>query len=196
MSFEIRYVKRLEMTLDLTTRRMTEPILPSGFFWTPWNPLFIPIHARILHNSFRDDLDGRVFPTYRQYDACEHLIRASSSSKSFAPEGTWLVGRETSLFHATEIVIGRSVEYCAAIQCVCQTKRVGEIQNVSTLPQFRRLGLARALVEHALWGFIKKGRTQARLEVTAENITAIRLYASLGFQTKKYFYSESFVETS
>ena len=195
MSFEIRYVKRVEMILDLATRETLVPTLPSGFFWTPWNPLFVPIHARIMYDAFRDDLDGRVFPTYRQYEACEHLIRATSDSTTFAPEGTWLIGRESPSSRKVGINIGRPIEYCAAIQCVRQSKRLGEIQNVSTVPSFRRLGLGRALVIKALCGFAEKGRTQATLEVTAENVVALRLYASLGFRPKRFFYSESFVET-
>lgn len=195
MSFEIRYVKRVEMVLDLATYEACEPTLPDGFFWTPWNSLFVSAHALILHNAFRDDLDGCIFPTYRQYEACEHLIRATSSVRSFAPEGTWLIGRQSLSSNHGGISVGRPIEYCAAIQCVCQTRRVGEIQNVSTLPQFRRLGLGRALVAKALFGFIKKGRSQARLEVTAENVAALRLYASLGFCSKKILYSESFIET-
>ena len=195
MSFEIRYVKRVEMVLDLPTRETLEPTLPSGFFWTPWHPLFIPHHARILHDAFRDDLDGRVFPTYRQYEACEHLVRATSDSTSFVPEGTWLIGRETSSARRIGINVGRPIEYCAAIQCVCRSKRLGEIQNVSTVPRFRGLGLGRALVIKALRGFVEKGKSQATLEVTAENVAALRLYASLGFRSKRIFYSESFVET-
>lgn len=195
MTVEIRYVKRVEMELDLTRGELPSPTLPDGFFWTAWNPVFIPTHAQILHAAFCNDLDGHVFPTYRQYEACEHLIRASSSAKSFAPEGTWLIGREESDATFSGAAVGRPITFCAAIQGVRPSKRLGQVQNVSTLPQFRRHGLGRALVLKALHGFREKGRTKATLEVTAENTGAVRLYSSLGFEPKRIFYSESFVET-
>ncbi|MBR0225316.1 MAG: GNAT family N-acetyltransferase [Thermoguttaceae bacterium] len=195
MTTAIRYVRRVEMTLDLTNHELPEPTLPDGFFWTAWNPVLISTHARILHAAFCNDLDGRVFPTYRQYEACEYLVRASSSAKSFAPEGTWLIGREIEVDAGTNVSVGRPLKFCAAIQGVRPSKKMGQIQNVSTLPTYRRQGLGRALVLKALNGFLSKGRTHASLEVTAENTGAIRLYSSLGFQPKKLYFSESFIET-
>jgi len=182
------------MTLDLTQTELPEPSLPQNFFWTPWDNLLVSEHAHILHAAFCNDLDGRIFPTYRQYEACEYLIRSSSSSESFAPEGTWLIGRELEPTNYQMIKVGRPSEFCAAIQCMRLSEKTCEIQNVSTSPQYRRLGLGRALILKALRSLTWKGLLRATLEVTAENSAAIRLYSSLGFQPTKLIFSESFVE--
>lgn len=194
MSTEIRYVKRVEMALDLGQLSLQDPGLPDGFFWQVWSPVFSSTHAKIMNSSFGNDLDGRIFPTYRQYEACEYLIRSSCSAKSFSPEGTWLIGKKIDFYPSAKFNVGRPVEFCAAIQSVHFSAYQGNIQNVSTLPQYRRLGLGRALVLKALYGFKMQGRKKAILEVTAENHDAIRLYSSVGFRPNKLLYSEAFVE--
>lgn len=55
------------------------------------------------------------------------------------------------------------------------------IANLAVSPDFRRRGVARALVEHALDWAKAEGAEQALLEVRASNEAAQRLYRSLGF---------------
>lgn len=191
MSVHIRYVKRLLMAFDFATTSFEPPTIPNDFFWKGWAPTLIKTHAQLVHIAFSNDLDGRIFPTFRQYDACEHLVRATASVRSFVPEATWLIGRNLS----SEIHGENSLfDFCAAIQCVRNRKRIGEIQNVSVHPSARRLGLGRALVLKALEAFENIGVERVTLEVTAENAAAVRMYDSLGFRTLQYFYTESFVE--
>lgn len=191
MSIEIRYVKRIIMTLDLVHTPAEEPEIKEGFFWTPWRTDLVKTHAQLVHAAFCDDLDGRIFPTFRQYVACENLVSATASARSFVPEATWLIGRRRDPVSDST---GETVEYCAAIQCVKKKRGEGEIQNVSVLPDMRRQGLGRALVLKAIEAFRKSGAQRVGLEATAENAVAIRMYSSLGFLPTKYFYTESFVE--
>ena len=59
----------------------------------------------------------------------------------------------------------------------------GEISNVAVLPQWRRNGLARALLERAIRdGESLYGLQDFTLEVRAGNQAAIRLYESEGFR--------------
>ena len=193
MTIEIRYVKRIELELDLSQRELAEPNLPPNFFWRSWSSRVVSTHARIMHEAFCNDVDGRIFPTYRQYSACEHLIASTSSSPAFAPNATWLIGRYADQNTSTA---AQSVLFCAAIQCVFDSKSIGVIQNVSVLPAFRRLGLGAALVLKALLGLRACGSRVARLEATAENANALRLYRSLGFIPTKTTFAESFVDLS
>ncbi|MBO4979874.1 MAG: ribosomal protein S18-alanine N-acetyltransferase [Clostridia bacterium] len=68
----------------------------------------------------------------------------------------------------------------------------GEITNVATHPQHRRLGLARAVLTALLSEAKARGLCRITLEVRVSNTAARELYASLGFTpcgTRKGFYS-------
>lgn len=56
-----------------------------------------------------------------------------------------------------------------------------QIQNVTTAPEARRQGHARALLEHVLAAHTATGATFATLELRENNTAALRLYESLGF---------------
>ena len=65
----------------------------------------------------------------------------------------------------------------------------GYITNIATLPQYRRRGIARALIEKAL----DNDMEFITLEVRESNLPAIRLYSSLGFEnagSRPRFYRE------
>ena len=55
----------------------------------------------------------------------------------------------------------------------------GYVTNVATLPQFRKKGIAKALIERAL----ENEMEFLTLEVRESNIPAISLYKKLGFET-------------
>jgi mycothiol synthase len=66
-----------------------------------------------------------------------------------------------------------------------EVNRVGHFEPVGTHRDFRRRGLARALLLHGLLALRRSGMETATIEHDASNLTAARLYASLGFE-KKY----------
>ncbi len=55
------------------------------------------------------------------------------------------------------------------------------IGNMAVLPEFRRRGIARNLVQAALEFIRERGGNMAALDVIAENLPAYKLYESLGF---------------
>ncbi len=181
------------MALDFSKQPIVVPELSSEYFWTPWRSTLVKTHAKLVHAAFSQDLDGRIFPTFRQYAACEHLVHATATASSFVPKATWLIGRYLEKSSGKDLV---PFEYCAAIQCLQKKKGIGEIQNVSVHPAQRRRGLGRALVLKALSSFQHIGMKRVTLEVTAENAVAIRMYDSIGFRPLRYFYSETFVDKS
>ncbi len=58
-----------------------------------------------------------------------------------------------------------------------------EIGNVSVLPEYRRRGIARKLVEAAVGYTRDRGATQVTLDVIDGNLPAYTLYQKLGFET-------------
>lgn len=68
----------------------------------------------------------------------------------------------------------------------------GQITNIATLPRFRRLGLARAVLCELIRRAEERGIGSVFLEARASNLPAISLYESCGFcriGVRRRFYS-------
>ncbi len=182
MSFA--YVKRYQMVIDLSAVVLPDCRLPAGFHFLDWHPAFTERHAKTKYLSFCNEIDARIFPTFRQYDACLRLMRSIAGKSGFLPGATWLI------VHGEPF---QEVKDCATIQGLKHTEHLGAIQNVAVLPGFRGRGLGHALVLKSLRGFRDAGLERVTLEVTAENAPAVRLYEKLGFRTVKTVYKETVV---
>jgi ribosomal protein S18 acetylase RimI-like enzyme len=178
-----RFVKRNQMVFDFSKTVYSPPILPLGFWFVSWSPTLVDPHADVLHRSFRNDSDGAVFTTFRQYSHCQQLIETVSHNPTFLPSATLLIayGDRQGLF-----------EYVANIQGLKLSDEVGAIQNVAVLPDYRRQGIGQALVRGALWGFKQAGVNRVTLEATADNLPAAKLYRRIGFTTFRVYFREIF----
>jgi len=75
------------------------------------------------------------------------------------------------------------VEYgFSEMRSILPTKK-GHIVSVAVLPEYRRRGMGRALVIHAMKALTEYGATECFLEVRVGNDAAISLYKNLGFVT-------------
>jgi len=61
----------------------------------------------------------------------------------------------------------------------------GHIVSIAVLPEFRRKGIAKALINRAMEGMKLYKAKQCFLEVRVSNVPAVNLYKSLGFQITK-----------
>ncbi len=77
--------------------------------------------------------------------------------------------------------------------CICEyalhenrenDRNEGEIAIVGVRPEYRGRGLARALIALGLWRLREHGASGAWLGVSGANTAAIRVYQSLGFETR------------
>ena len=182
MSFA--YTKRYQMVIDLQKVALPDSQLPAGFHFLDWHPAFIERHAKTKYLSFCNEIDARIFPTFRQYDACLRLMRSIAGKSGFLPDTTWLIVQGEPL---------KEIKDCATIQGLKHNALLGAIQNVAVLPGFRGRGLGQALVVKSLQGFRNAGLKRVTLEVTAENAPAVQLYQKLGFHTVKTVYKETLV---
>ena len=183
MSFA--YIKRFQMVLDLSAVTLPDCQLPEGFYFLEWHPAFVERHAKTKYLSFCNEIDARIFPTFRQYDSCLRLMRSIAGKSGFLPGATWLIVQGDP-FH--------EVKDCATIQGLKHNDQLGAIQNVAVLPGFRGRGLGKALVLKSLDGFRTAKLKNVTLEVTAENTPAVRLYEKLGFRTVKTVYKETVID--
>ena len=159
---------------------MAEPTLPGGFHFLPWDPVDLDRHAEVKVQSFRDEIDSRVFPCLGEFTGCRKLMNEITRQRSFRPETTWLIAGP-----------GGDV---GTIQGLAHSRLLGAIQNVGVVPECRGLGLGRSLVLKNLAGFRDAGLDRVYLEVTAENVPAVSLYDSLGFRLVRTMYKAVKVE--
>ena len=194
------YCKRFRMGIDLPRSYVPLKSLPVGYQLVPWNEALLDVHARTKYQAFCHEIDAQVFPCLGELSGCRRLMHEIRRKPGFLPEATWLIARKINRyerFHETHHVsfdqslsLDQSVplEWCGTIQGVLDSSGNGSIQNIGIVPSQRGGGLGSILIEHALSGFESAGARHVTLEVTAENIAAIRLYQRLGFRRSKTIY--------
>jgi GNAT superfamily N-acetyltransferase len=176
----LTYYKRFRMEIDLRSRDFSRLQLPAGYRLIAWHPSLAEVHAEIKYLSFRSEIDAGVFPCLGDYAGCLRLMNEISHKPGFLAHATWLM--------ATTHTESGGEEYCGTVQGVVDQKRLGAIQNLGILPEYRGRGLGCALMVKALDGFKRAGLSRAFLEVTSQNDGAIRLYRKLGFYKVRTVY--------
>ncbi len=168
----ITYYKRFRMEVRLAEVGPLQT--PTGFTWLAWRPDLIDTHARVLYDSFHQEIDAAVFPSLGDLLGCHVLMQEVCRKRAFLPEATWLLAAPDGT-------------PCGSIQALQQHGK-GAIQNVGVLPGFRGRGVGGALVLKALHGFRQLGLGIGSLEATASNDGAVRLYRRLGFLKTRVLY--------
>jgi ribosomal-protein-alanine N-acetyltransferase len=82
----------------------------------------------------------------------------------------------------------------AGYMCVWIAAREMHIMNLATHPQIRRMGVAKALLTHALYEASNCGTEKVVLEVRQSNFAAKNLYKSFGFRAggiRKHYYGDT-----
>jgi mycothiol synthase len=171
---DARYFKRFRMEIDLVAPLPDVPALPAGFAWAPWEDDLLEAHAHVKQLCFADEIDGLVFPNLVCRDGCIRLMREIRNRWGFRPSATWLMTHEG--------------QFIGTIQGVGERGGIGAIQNVGVIPGYRGRGLGTALVLKSLHAFRDAGHALGRLEVTADNVAAVKLYRRLGFRFRKTLY--------
>lgn len=172
-SMAITYYKRFRMEIDLDGS-LDPPRLADPFRWVGWDETLIETHAEVKFLSFRSEIDAHVFPCLGERHGCLRLMREIRRKPGFLAVSTWLVAGPNGAVGTVQGVMDRGP--------------IGAIQNLGVIPEFRGLGLGRALVRQALEGFYRAGLRRAYLEVTAENDQAVQLYRKIGFRRSKTLY--------
>jgi ribosomal protein S18 acetylase RimI-like enzyme len=166
----IVYYKRFRMEIYL--ERAPNPIeLPAGFRWIPWDESTIDWHAHVKYRCFSKELDAQIFPCLGDRIGCRRLMREISNRRGFLPQATWLLADDDT--------------YVGTVQGVIDGYQIGMIQNLGIIPEYRGQGLGSNLLLKALDGFRQVGLERGMLEVTADNLGAVRLYRRMGFKRSK-----------
>jgi ribosomal protein S18 acetylase RimI-like enzyme len=176
----LTYFKRYRMEIDLGGMLFRPDPLPNGYELVPWNESLTLEHAAVKYECFCLEMDAIVFPCLGDREGCQRLMREISAREGFVPQATWLLSYTDGS--------RRRREYCGTVQGVRDGSTYGAIQNLGITPSHRGQGLGTALLYAALTGFREKGIARVYLEVTAQNIGAVRLYQRLGFRRMRTVY--------
>lgn len=168
----------MEARLPLNCSMLNE--LPSGYELIPWHESLTEAHAQAKFGSFHCEIDATVFPCLGDFEGCRRLIDEISNKRGFLPESTWL------LIHRA--AYQSEVDYCGTVQGIVDAQGIGTIQNLGVVAAHRGLGLGSRLLFQALDGFRNAGNHRASLEVTAQNVRAVKLYQRMGFRRVKTLY--------
>ena len=175
----LTYFKRYRMEADLGQLRFPEFDPVAGCAFHPWREEWLEAHADAKYRSFRREIDANVFPCLGDREGCARLMRDIASRTNFVPEAAWLLRRTDD--------DGRILN-CGTVQGVLDNSGAGAVQNLGVVADLRGKGLGTRLLQLALEGFRSAGLRRAFLEVTAQNVGAVRLYQRLGFRTIKTVY--------
>jgi len=178
----ITYFKRFRMEFDLS-RPIPPTALPVGYELLPWDEMLLEAHAETKYQCFRTEIDANVFPCLGDREGCRRLMADIARREGFIPQSTWLL-----YLAPVGDVPG---EFCGTIQGLADPDDFGSIQNLGVIPTHRGRGLGTCLLHQSLSGFRQAGLRRATLEVTAQNLGAVRLYHRLGFRTTKTVYKAS-----
>jgi len=178
-SVGLTYFKRYRMEIDLLESPIIPEAVPAPYSLTAWSNSLVEAHAEAKFSSFCFEIDANVFPCLGDREGCYRLMREIARRDGFLPGATWLL---------ESAGVDGTVELCGTIQGVRDNRGFGAIQNLGITPRHRGLGLGTTLLFHTLRGFQEAGLRQAYLEVTAQNVGAVRLYERLGFRTVRTVY--------
>lgn len=84
---------------------------------------------------------------------------------------------DVARFYIARDAVGEAVGFCSCWQIIDEV----HINNLAVLPEYRRAGVATALIEHALSEGAARGAHRATLEVRRSNDAALKLYERCGF---------------
>jgi ribosomal protein S18 acetylase RimI-like enzyme len=143
--------------------------LPDGFEIRPIDPHDAAMHRRVFAAA------GRAFAqSYGEQAQTEEQFAEFLGQPSFDPT-LWRVA-----FHGDDIA-GQILNFMGELEP--DGTRVGWTESISVQPEFRRRGLARALLAESLRTVRDAGASRAALGVDMQNPNqAQALYESLGFR--------------
>jgi ribosomal protein S18 acetylase RimI-like enzyme len=176
----LTYFKRFRMELDLSGVELTAPKISPAYHFVPWKRSLLEVHAEVKYQSFQDEIDAAVFPCFNDLAGCHRLMDEIVHRKGFVPESTWLA--------AVSGGSGEILDYCGTVQGIRDRSGMGAVQNLGIVPHHRGRQVGTVLMMLALEGFRKNNLNRVFLEVTANNVRAIRLYRRLGFRVVKTTY--------
>jgi len=173
-----RRFPRLFMSLPLRGGLSFEAPELKGFTLRPWaEPDFQP-GANVIMQAYSGHVDSEINDQYRSVAGS---LRFLNNIVRFPGCGTFDPTSSFTVVHnGSRTVVGMLL--CSRVR-----DDVGHVTQVCLLPEFRKQGLARALMATCLRNLLDRKFTELSLTVTEANYNAVQLYERLGFHTRRVF---------
>ncbi len=149
-----------------------QTVLPANLEFRPWREADLSAAARLICEAYRDHPDSLINDQYRSVHGSMRFLNNIvhyAGCGSFSQQASYVVVERSSRELAA-LVLGSRV-----------SGQSGHLTQVCVHPAFRRRGLARMLLAHAAFSFMRLGATEISLTVTEANAEAIDLYKDEGY---------------
>lgn len=145
------------------------PSLDPEFALEPWDRRWLRPLAEILVRAYTGMPEIRFYPELSATARCLRWLqqRINDETAPIQPEASALLRQGT-------VPVG-------GILAARTGPDTGSIEHIAVLPEYRRRGLGKALLEWSLRQLRDRGARRVELHVTADNLPAIRLYTDRGF---------------
>lgn len=161
-----RRIRRYRMEASLPPAP-AKPPAPAWVSLAGWDDSLLEAHAATLVECFRGELDAALFQALADVAECTAWMHETMSSPLFLPAATWLAA---------------DGQWCGTVQGSIDADGAGIIHNVAVAARARGRGVGAALLWQAMAGLHAAGARAVKLEVSADNRRAIRLYERFGFR--------------
>ncbi|MEV7552585.1 GNAT family N-acetyltransferase [Amycolatopsis sp. NPDC089917] len=167
----VRYFQRMEHTLGL----VDGPVILDGFSVEPWSERNDEDFRAVRNEAYRDYWGAVPMPA--------DLWRNKIINQTFRPEASFLLREE-----ATGAAVGVLVTLWWEADTEATGVRDAHFMVIGTLREYRRRGVAGALMGHALRAAVDQGYDSASLNVdSADPSGAFGVFEKAGFVPKMRF---------
>ena len=173
-----RRFPRLFMSLPLQPVPDFHPPELKGFSLRPWAEQDFQPGASVIMQAYAGHVDSEINDQYRSIAGS---LRFLNNIVRFPGCGTFDPASSFTAVHTgSRAVVGMLL--CSRVR-----EDVGHVTQVCLLPEFRKQGLARAMMAACLRSLLDRKFTELSLTVTQANRNAVELYERLGFHTRRVF---------
>ncbi len=152
--------------------------MPGGLEMRPWHDDDLTPAARLIANSYRGHTDSAINDQYRTLHGSQRFL---NNIVRYAGCGVFSSA-------SSHVVVDRSRRELVALVLGSRVSpQSGHITQLCVHPDYRRLGIARALLNVAASHFVRLGASEISLTVTEANADAIELYKSEGYECRHTF---------
>ena len=152
--------------------------LPLELELRPWQDQDLNAAGKLIAEAYRDHPDSRINDQYRSVQGSQkflHNIVRFPGCGVFSPQASHVIVERGSR-EPVALVLGSRV----SAQC-------GHITQICVHPSYRRLGMARLLLQVAAVQFQRLGMSELTLTVTEANTGAVDLYTTEGYSLAHSF---------
>jgi ribosomal protein S18 acetylase RimI-like enzyme len=152
----------------------------SGLLLEPFHTRYTAGGARLIQLAYATHVDGEINDQYRSEAGADRFIRnlmQTPASGHFLREASFILRPRSESQPAGMVLASRVAPHVAHITQIC------------VLPGYQHNGLGRRLMQASIQALQEEGYRELTLTVTSSNISAVRLYESLGFRTIRRFFA-------